>query len=50
MSPISLATGGRVKYNTTWRGDTENPKGRGARRKIADVSLQYVEILIARVN
>lgn len=36
-SPISLATGGLVPYNTTWRGEARNGGERGVRRNIADV-------------
>ncbi|KAB8233741.1 uncharacterized protein BDW43DRAFT_274975 [Aspergillus alliaceus] len=40
-SPISLATGGLVPYNTTWR-ETRNSEGRRPPRKIADKVLYMI--------
>lgn len=37
-SPISLATGGAVPYNTTWRKDLRDREEGRRQRKIADVS------------
>ncbi|KAL5051418.1 hypothetical protein BDW71DRAFT_202600 [Aspergillus fruticulosus] len=39
-SPISLATGGAVPYNTTWRG--EGCQGSGRQRKVADKVLYMI--------
>lgn len=41
-SPISLATGGLVPYNTTWRGEARNGGERGVRRNIADKVLYLI--------
>ncbi|EAU30236.1 predicted protein [Aspergillus terreus NIH2624] len=41
-SPISLATGGAVPYNTTWRKDLRDREGGRRQRKIADKVLYMI--------